>query len=440
MLAWLMLLVAAAPASDDALLIRAERVIVRPGVELEGASVLVQNGRVTAVGAGLAAPEGTTELEAPVVCAGFIDPWSTLGLEADSRDDMRTTPATRSADGIETRGPDADRRAAVRGGVTTARVQAGIKSPTGGIGAVLRTDPRVDDLDEALVVGDACVAAAIGVTRGGNRVDVFDRAGEVDKLVSTIEKGERYGQSLVDYHAELAEWEQAIAEKTEELEKDFKKAKKKRDKEKEEAEEKGKEFKEEKYKEDRKPREPKHDPDDAVMARVASGELPLVVEVHRSAEIRRLLAQTERFGRLRLVLAGATEAAGHAEELAARRIPVILWPQPLGEPRPDEYASHDLALAAQLNEAGVRVLIGSGGSANPRELRLLAAMAVGAGLEREAAFGAITTMPARVFDLDGRLGAIERGAQADLLLLDGDPLDSSTRIISVVSGGRLWTE
>jgi imidazolonepropionase-like amidohydrolase len=70
----------------------------------------------------------------------------------------------------------------------------------------------------------------------------------------------------------------------------------------------------------------------------------------------------------------------------------------------------------------------------------LAALAVGHGLDRAAALGAITEAPARVFDVGERLGTIERGKDAELLILDGDPLDTTARIRFVVSGGRVVYE
>ena len=241
------------------------------------------------------------------------------------------------------------REEAVRGGVTTVRTQAGWRAFLSGVGAVLRVDPGTD---VELLQDEACVAAAVGVTRGGKRGDVFDRQTEVDRLVALIEKGKRYAEASAKYDEELAEWEEAIAEKEKELEDDFKKAKKKREKEMAEAEEKGKEFKEDKYKEDKKPKKPKYDAADEVMARVWNGELPLVVEVHGSPQIRSLLAKTEDFDRLRLVLAGGSEAHHLAEELVERRIPVIVWPAPLGAQAPDEYGENDLGRAGQLARAG----------------------------------------------------------------------------------------
>lgn len=433
--------VAAVDVRGETLLIQAARVIVRPGKELADAQVLVQNGRIVAVGQGLVAPEGARTIEGEVVCAAFLDPWSSIGLDTGSVGDMGVTPATAAVDAIDRYDSDQVRAMALREGVTCARVQVGAQAPIGGIGAVVRNADGLEATGgEIVVLADACASATVGVSRGGRLLDIFDRVGEVDRLVGQIERGRSYRESWVEYRHELEAWEKAIAESVEKLEKDFKKAKKARDKEIKTAEEKGKEFKEEKYKEDKKPRTPKYDPDAEALARVAEGEIPLIVEIHRAEEIRALLAQTKGFGRLRMVLAGGTEAVAHAEALAERRIPVITWPVPLPRTRPDEYDRHDLGLAGKLAKAGVQVLIGTGGGAESRELRTLACLAVGHGLDPEAALAAITTAPARALDLRDQLGTVERGKHAELLVLDGDPLDSTARIQFVISHGQVVVE
>ncbi|MEM7305144.1 MAG: amidohydrolase family protein [Planctomycetota bacterium] len=426
------------PVGGVPLLIHAERVIVRPGVELENQDVLIHDGVIVSVGEGLAAPEGAREISGQVVCAGFLDPWSSLGVDAGSARDESTSASTRTVDALDRYGAEQHLEDALRAGVTTVRVQAGGRAVIGGLGAVVRLDPSVD-ASRAVVLGDASQAASVGLPRAGRQRDIFDRVGEVGRLAGMLEKGRKYDEDWTEYRYELEEWQKAITEKEEELEKDFKKAKKDRDKEIEKAKEKGKEFKEERYKEESKPRRPKFDEDSAAMARVAGGEVPLVVEVHRYEEIRTLLDQTAAFDRLRLVIAGATEAAHHAKELARRNIPVIVWPKPMG-PAGDEWDGHDLGLAGALGEAGVEVLIGSGGSDTARELRLLAALAVSHGLEREAALRSISLGAAEAFDVDDRLGSVERGKDADLLVLSGDPLDSTARIQFVISQGRVVVE
>ena len=112
----------------------------------------------------------------------------------------------------------------------------------------------------------------------------------------------------------------------------------------------------------------------------------------------------------------------------------------MGSDQKPEYRGHNLSLAGELERAGVEVLVGSGGGTHARELRLLVALAVGHGLDREAAFGAITTGPAQAFDVRDRIGSLARGLDADILVFDGDPLDTTSRLQVVVSKGRVVLE
>ncbi len=424
------------PAPDrEVVFVRAERLILSPGHELENGALLIEDGRIVGVGSDLNAPDGALELSGRVVCAGFIDPWSSLSVDPMSVRDMGTNPAVRTSDAFDPWRETHLVTEALRGGVTSVRVQAGMSAAVGGLGSVL----RLGDDGSTILLDDACVGATVGVTRQG-RVDVFDRISEVDRLGGMIEKGRAYRESQVEYKHDLLEWQKSIAEKAKELEDDFKKAKKKRDKDVGKAKEGGKEYKEKRYKEGKKPKRPKYDAAAEVLARVAEGEVSFIVEIHRSAELRRLLARTKSFDRLRLVISGATEALDHVDELAERNIPTILWPAPLGSGgygARDEYDEHDLALAGELARAGVPVLLGSGGSPHARELRMLAALAVSNGLDREAALASITTRPADVFDVAGKVGSLGVGMDADVLVFDGDPLDTTSKLLYCLSKGEV---
>ena len=209
-------------------------------------------------------------------------------------------------------------------------------------------------------------------------MDVFDRIADLDRVTSALEAGRSYMVSLTEHKHELEDWKKKIAEKETELEKDAKKAKKDREKDEKEAKDKGKAFEEKKYKEDKKPAAPRYDEDNAVMARVTDGELPFFVQVHRSAELRGLVEGTQGFDRLRLVVVGGSEARASASELAARGVPVLVWPALRGRIGADEYDGGDPSLAGDLSRAGVTVLLGSGGvdPAASRDLPLLAQFAI----------------------------------------------------------------
>jgi cytosine/adenosine deaminase-related metal-dependent hydrolase len=401
---------------------------------LEDATLLIRAGIIVQVGNDLEVPEGARLIEGDVVCAGFMDPWGSLGMNAATVE-IGAKAATRAMDGVDPYLHPWYRNQALAAGVTAVRVQAGMFSARGGVGAVLSTAPGTD-LEGMILLEDSNAAAALGLSTRGNPPDVFARISAVDKLVGEINKGREYSIKWARYAHELEAWNKMVAKAEAKLKKDFKKAKKARDKEIAEAKEKDKEFKEEKYKEDKRPKRPKPDQEDAVMARVASGELPLVVTVHRAAEMRELLKGTAKFKRLRLVIAGGTEAEAVADQLAARSIPVIVRPAPLGANRPDEYSGHDLALAGRLADAGVRVLLGSSGGGSA-DLPLLATLAIGHGLDRDKALAALTTEVARTFDLSGELGSLRPGRRADLLVLDGEPLLPTTTVRYVLSAGRV---
>ena len=372
-------------------LIQANEVVVAPGKTIKNGQVLVKNGMILAVGETVTAPDDAIVVQGETVCAGFMDAWSSLGIDPASVAEMGTGATTETASAVDHFTQDHFRVEARNAGVLLARSQVGKDASIGGLGAVLATSPA-----GAVVLDDACLSFTCGITRSGRRGDVFDRISEADSIGSRIASGIPYRQSLVEYSYELAEWDKAIAEKEEELADDFKKAKKDRDKEIEKAEEKGKEFKEDRYKEDKRPQAPRLDPDKAVFARAAHGEIPVIVEVHGTQELRALLASTADLPRLRLVLLGATHAMPFAEQLAARRIPVIVRPMAAGQPAEPEFKGHDLGLAGRLEGAGVQVLIGSGGSvAGVRDLPVLAQMAVAHGLSEKAAFEALTIGAAR---------------------------------------------
>jgi imidazolonepropionase-like amidohydrolase len=440
----------------ETLFIRAEHMITRPGQEIANGQMLVRNGRILAVGTDLRKPDDAREIVGRYVCAGLIDAWGAIGLAPDVAGDATTTAATRTVDGLDPYNFAELRRDALRAGVTSARVQAGTTSRIGGLGALVRLTPGLTR-DEMTILPDCDLWMTVGLSQGGQPqfeqqgdsivmtgfgsrpMDPFERIEGVDRLVSMLQAGKSYLIQQNEYKHELEAWQKTITEKEAELEKDAKKAKKDREKAEKDATDKGKKFEEKKYKEDKKPAPPRFDEDNEVFARAANGEIPLIVHANRVAEIRALLAGSEELGRLRLILAGGAEAEYFAAKLAERHIPVIVWPAPMGKDRPDEFAASDLSLAARLVRGGVKVILGSGGTdaAASRDLPLLAELAIGAGLDREAAFEALTTGAASVLDASDRIGSLEAGKDADVLVLDGEPLVSTTHVQYVIAGGRV---
>ncbi|MFT5197794.1 MAG: imidazolonepropionase-like amidohydrolase [Planctomycetota bacterium] len=416
--------------SGSLIFIEAERLITRPGKEIANGKVIVRNGRIQQVGADLVAPEGARTIKGKVVCAGFIDPWSTLGVDGGSLFESRADATLQTMDALELFGPKHSYERAMAAGVLAFETHIGSPASIGGTGVILRTQPSTQP-DDILISDRSAMWSALGVNS-----DVIGRIEEVDGLVGKLLAGEAHLKSMSKYEKELTEWEEEIAELQKKLDKDFKKAKKDRDKK---VKEDGKKHKDKKHKEPKAPRKPKPNPDKEAMGRVMAGEIPLVVRANRAAVLRNLLEATEGLGSLRLVIAGGENAMHVAPKLAARKIPVIVWPaNALADSSSEQRTGLDLA--GELSRAGVLVLIGSGASGETSALPLYASLAVGHGLDADHALAAITTRVAETFDLQDELGSVRRGRRAELLIMDGEPLSMGTTIQYVVSGGEVVLE
>ena len=165
--------------------------------------------------------------------------------------------------------------------------------------------------------------------------------------------------------------------------------------------------------------------DAAALQPFVRGQGAFLVHVENAADIRRIIAFKRANPGMRFIIHGGAEAWQVASELAAADIPVIVDPL---QNLPDrmERLSSRLDNAALLSAAGVRIAIAPGpGSVDAHQARLalqLAGNAVANGLPWEAAFAAVTRGPAEIFGVGDRLGRLQSGYLADVVIWDGDPL------------------
>jgi len=162
----------------------------------------------------------------------------------------------------------------------------------------------------------------------------------------------------------------------------------------------------------------------------------VVVRIHRAADIVRLLRWSKQRG-VNVALLGAAEAWKVAPQIAAAGVPVFvdsLANLPAGF---DEIGA-TLENAARLHAAGVQVSFSQAGDAshNARKVRQLAGNAVAHGLPWEAALAGLSSIPAASFGLGAEIGAIAVGQRADLVLWTGDPLDVANVAQQVWLDGR----
>jgi imidazolonepropionase-like amidohydrolase len=171
------------------------------------------------------------------------------------------------------------------------------------------------------------------------------------------------------------------------------------------------------------------------MLPVLEGRQPLMVFAARKRAVKEALAFAEREN-VRIVLAGVLEPGDTLREIAAKKIPVIL-PETLALPlEEDDAYDAPFTLPGELHRAGVLFAFGSFSVQFARNLPFQAGNAVGFGLPYEEALKAVTINAARIWGVEDRMGSIEKGKWADLILTDGDPLEGRTQVKQMWVQGR----
>lgn len=191
-------------------------------------------------------------------------------------------------------------------------------------------------------------------------------------------------------------------------------------------------------------REAMHDPvlpriDRAALVPVLAGEIPLVVHVERVPDILNCLELKRQYPKLRLALLGASAGWKVANQIAREKVPVIL-DAVFNVPLTFENLGATEQNAARLAQAGVTIAItplhGPDATYNARLIPQVAGNAVANGLDWPEALRAITLNPARIFGVSDRLGSLEPGKIADVAMWDGDPLEIGTTPRLVLIAGE----
>jgi imidazolonepropionase-like amidohydrolase len=167
----------------------------------------------------------------------------------------------------------------------------------------------------------------------------------------------------------------------------------------------------------------------------ARGQKPVIIEANHRQEILDTLKLADEL-KLKLIISGAIDAWKAIDELKKRDVPVILGPVlTMPQESHDPYDS-PFACAAKLHEAGIKFCIRSAGSTNTRNLPYEAAMAVSYGLPPEEGLKAVTLYPAQILGVADHLGSLEEGKRANLVLANGDILQSSTQVLALFIDGK----
>ena len=171
------------------------------------------------------------------------------------------------------------------------------------------------------------------------------------------------------------------------------------------------------------------------MARVVNGELPVLLSANGERDIRNAVEWAQR-QKIRFVITGGTGAWKIADWLAERNVEVILGPSQSLPGGPDEDYDEAYANAGKLHAAGVKIAFATFNSSDSRTLPYEAAMAVPFGLPEEAALEAVMKNGAEMLGLGSRMGTIEPGKIANLIVTDGNPLEIQTQVLGLFILGR----
>jgi imidazolonepropionase-like amidohydrolase len=194
---------------------------------------------------------------------------------------------------------------------------------------------------------------------------------------------------------------------------------------------------------------PQADPSLEALIPILGGAMPVVLNANSEMEIIRALDLAREFN-LKAIIAGGQEAWKVADRLKAQNVPVLLslnFPKrtAASSPEADQEPLELLRLRAEvpkgagrLQQAGVKFAFQSGGMQNINDFLANAGKAVEGGLNKNAAIRAMTLSAAEILGVDNRLGSIESGKIANLMVVRGDILAKDKTVTQVFVDGRLF--
>ena len=168
---------------------------------------------------------------------------------------------------------------------------------------------------------------------------------------------------------------------------------------------------------------------------VVEGREPVVMHANLERDIRAAIKFADEF-KLKVILADADDVARVIPDLKSRSVPVILGPILALPPREDDPYDLIFSNAKTLYDAGVPFAIQSQDSHNARNLPYHAAACAAFGLPKDVALKSVTLSPAQIFGVADRIGSLEVGKIANIVVTDGDPLEITTSVKRLFIGGE----
>jgi imidazolonepropionase-like amidohydrolase len=394
-----------ASAQNDSFAIRNVRIVTVTGPVIDNGTVVISNGKITAVGANASAPSGARVIDGKglSVYPGMMDADTEIGLTeigsvagsvdtneiGDNNANIHVDVALR---------PDSSHIAVTRvNGITTA-----LTAPRGGLIAGQSAIVNLDGWTPRDMVLKSPVAMHINWPGGGGGRGFGGEFGAQQRSATEARREqERQIESLKKILREAAAYADA---------------------------------KDARAKDGSLPRQNVDLKFEALIP-VVRGQMPVVINVNLERDIKAAIAFIGEM-KLKAIISGGAEAYRVADQLKARNIPVIVGPVLRVPVREDDPYDAAFTNAGLLSKAGVKIAFQTNDSAYARNLPYHAGMAAAFGLPKDEALKAVTIYPAEIFGVADRVGSIEVGKIANLIVTDGDPLEIRTQIKHVFINGH----
>jgi imidazolonepropionase-like amidohydrolase len=381
---------------------------------LERGTVLVEGGRIVAVGEHVEIPEDAQVYDAAgkVVTPGLIDAHCHVGLFPDgigwehSDGNEMTDPITPHLRALDAVHPgDPAFKDLVAAGVTTVLTGPGSGNLIGGQWVCLKTMPR-PSVEQMVLLEPAGMKMALGENPkrvyGEQKKAPSTRMGNAATLRTALVNAQNYLEKWRQYEVEQAEHQAKIEAGDEDA---------------------------------RPPKPPERDLKLEALGKVLRREMKARVHAHRADDMLTAIRIAEEFN-LDLTLEHATEGYKIADILAAKQIPVTAGPILFSRVK---YELKDMTPRNPgiMAKAGVKVAIQTDEMSAVKYLPINAALAVREGMPEEEALKAITIHAAQIIGVADRVGSLEAGKDADIVVFSGHPFDYRTVAELVLVNGQV---
>jgi imidazolonepropionase-like amidohydrolase len=371
--------------------VKAGKILTISGAPITDGIILIKDGKITDIGTGIEIPENASVIDVgqKVIMPGLVDASAVPPVRGDLNEQSEEiTPTIRISSALDSQSKALKRM--VQTGITTLYVSPGWRNVIAGLGTVIK--PTGKTPKEMIIKEDAALTVVMSMdSTYGNRIP--------------------RSQPPRNFYFRRPTTRMAIIWM---LRKSF--------------------FDAQEYAKSGE----KDDPDLEILASALDDKIPVRLNVRRAINIRTALKLAEEYD-FQLVLDECTEAYKVAEEIAEKKVPVVLGPfyyYPGSSGQFREGREVNWNNAGILTKAGVKVALTSGAQAQSIDLLTAAAFAVRHGMPLDEALKAVTITPAEIIGVADKVGTLEKGKDADILVLSGDPLKVTTRIEKVILNGK----